>query len=258
MLGSEYSLTHVWRGQKREVDVVFGNVRDARALPDAALLATDGRWKLVVDFPFDDAGHPPSDDVLRLVQLKQDRLESDTIAWLPHFLTATRMDDIGKLVVLDYLLTGARFDQYSTSLPVNDREPARRQLANQRDSLRDQIVLALRQSYGIDAATDDHLGERVPEGNTFVTLAPDFDPQKPSSPSFADAVVAVLGGGLDARFPTASRTSIEVLTRSAGLSSPPCSTWLVRRWPKVGASTPLRGTLRARCGGWSMRTGSAP
>ncbi|MGE3657125.1 MAG: DUF6079 family protein [Mycolicibacterium sp.] len=201
VLGSEYSLTHVWRGQKREVDVVFGNVRDARALPDSALLATDGRWKLVVDFPFDDAGHPPSDDVLRLVQLKQDGLESDTIAWLPHFLTATRMDDIGKLVVLDYLLTGARFDQYSTSLPVNDREPARRQLANQRDSLRDQIVLALRQSYGIDAATDDHLGERVPDGNTFVTLAPDFDPQKPSSPSFADAVVAVLGGGLDARFP---------------------------------------------------------
>lgn len=200
-LGSEYSLTHVWRGQKREVDVVFGNVRDARALPDAALTASNGRWKLVVDFPFDDAGHPPSDDVLRLLQLKQDGLESDTVAWLPHFLTASRMDDIGKLVILDYLLTGARFDQYSTSLPVNDREPARRQLSNQRDSLRDQIVLALRQSYGVDAATDDHLGERVPEGNTFVTLASDFDPQKPSSPSFADAVVAVLGGALDARFP---------------------------------------------------------
>lgn len=200
-LGSEYSLTHVWRGQKREVDVVFGNVRDARAIPDTALTATDGRWKLVVDFPFDDAGHPPSDDVLRLVQLKQDGLESDTIAWLPHFLNASRMEDIGKLVILDYLLTGARFDQYSTSLPVNDREPARRQLTNQRDSLREQIVLALRQAYGIDAATDDHLGERVPEGNTFVTLARDYDPHKPSSPSFADAVVAVLGGGLDARFP---------------------------------------------------------
>ncbi|QZH65412.1 DUF6079 family protein [Mycolicibacterium farcinogenes] len=201
-LGSDYSLAHVWRGQKREVDVVFGNVRDARALPDGALTSTGGRWKLVIDFPFDDAGHPPSDDVLRLVQLKLDGLESDTIAWLPHFLTASRMDDIGKLVVLDYLLTGARFDQYSTSLPVTDREPARRQLTNQRDSLREQIVLALRQSYSIDAPTDDHLGERVPEGNTFVTLAPDYDPQKPSSPSFADAVVAVLGGGLDARFPT--------------------------------------------------------
>ena len=200
-LGSEYALTHVWRGQKREVDVVFGNVRDTRTLPDAALTAADGRWKLVVDFPFDDAGHPPSDDVLRLVQLKQDGRESDTIAWLPHFLTSSRMDDIGKLVVLDYLLTGSRFDQYSTSLPVNDREPARRQLANQRDSLRDQIVLALRQSYGIDAATDDHLGERVPEGSTFVTLAPDYDPRKPSSPTFAEAVVAVLGGGLDSRFP---------------------------------------------------------
>jgi hypothetical protein len=200
-LGSEFSLTHVWRGQKREVDVVFGNVRDARALPDSVLTAADGRWKLVLDFPFDDAGNSPSDDVLRLNELKRDGLETDTIAWLPHFLTASRMDDIGKLVILDYLLTGARFDQYSTSLPVNDREPARRQLANQRDSLRDQIVLALRQAYGIDAATDEYLGERVPEGNTFVTLAADYDPQKPSSPSFGEAVAAVLGGGLDARFP---------------------------------------------------------
>lgn len=200
-LGSEYTLTHVWRGQKREVDVVFGNVRDARALPDSALTAADGRWKLVLDFPFDDAGNSPSDDVLRLNDLKRDGLETDTIAWLPHFLTASRMDDIGKLVILDYLLTGARFDQYSTSLPVNDREPARRQLANQRDSLRDQIVLALRQAYGIDAATDEYLGERVSEGNTFVTLATDYDPQKPSSPTFAEAVAAVLGGGLDARFP---------------------------------------------------------
>ncbi|MBY6687224.1 hypothetical protein HQ305_16820 [Rhodococcus sp. BP-149] len=213
-LGSEYSLTHVWRGQKREVDVVFGNVRDARALPDIALTASGDRWKLVIDFPFDDAGHPPSDDVLRLLQLKQDGLESETIAWLPHFLTSARMDDIGKLVVLDYLLTGARFDQYSTSLPVNDREPARRQLSNQRDSLREQVVLALRQAYGVDAATDDHLGDRVPEGNTFVTLALGYDPQKPSSPSFADTAVSVLGGALDAKFPkhpNVDRGSEEVL-----------------------------------------------
>lgn len=201
VLGSEYALTHVWRGQKREVDVVFGNVRDVRALPDMAFVSNEGRWKLVVDFPFDDANHPPSDDVLRLAQLKQDGFEAHTIAWLPHFLTASRMDDIGKLVILDYLLTGARFEQYATSLPVNDREPARRQLTNQRDSLREQIVLALRQAYGVDAATESHVGERVPEGNTFITLAPDYDPQKPSSPSFSDAVVAVLDGALDARFP---------------------------------------------------------
>lgn len=201
-LGSDYSLTHVWRGQKRAVDVVFGNVRDQRSLPDAALLASDGRWKLVVDFPFDDAGHPPSDDVLRLNELKRQRVESDTITWLPHFLTASRMDDIGKLVILDYLLTGARFDQYATSLPVNDREPARQQLGNQRDALRSQILLALKQAYGIDAATDDHLGERVTEGHTFVTLAPDLDPHKPSAATFDEAVVTVLGEALDARFPS--------------------------------------------------------
>ncbi|WGT47974.1 hypothetical protein [Tessaracoccus lacteus] len=200
LTSADYSLSHVWRGQKRDVDVVFGNVRDVRAMPDQALLAADGRWKLVVDFPFDDEGNPPADDVVRLVGLREDRRESDTIAWLPHFLTSARMDDIGKLVTLDYLLTGTHFDQYSTVLPVADREPARRQLTNQRDSLKQQIVAALRQAYGIDAATDDHLGDRVPEGNTFFTLAPDYTPQKPSAASFGEAVVAVLGGALDARY----------------------------------------------------------
>ncbi|TCC18664.1 DUF6079 family protein [Kribbella sindirgiensis] len=200
-LGSDYVVSHVWRGQKCEADVVFGNVRDERALPVETLTASEGRWKLVVDFPFDDAGHPPADDFLRLVQLKQDGMTTDTVAWLPHFLTAARMDDVGKLVVLDYLLTGSRFDQYSTGLPVNDREPARRQLANQRDALREQVLGALRQAYGIDAATDDHLGDRIIDGQHLVTLAPDYDPLKPSSPNFRGAVVDALGAALDARYP---------------------------------------------------------
>jgi hypothetical protein len=183
------------------VEVVFGNLRDENALPVEALRAADGRWKLIIDFPFDDAGNPPIDDVLRLRELKQDGLTSDSIAWVPHFLTSARMDDIGKLVVLDYLLTGSRFDQYSTGLPINDREPARRQLTNQRDSLREQVLTALRQAYGIDAATDDHLGDRAPDGQTFVSLAADYDPLKPAAPAFRQAVVDVLGNALTARYP---------------------------------------------------------
>jgi uncharacterized protein DUF6079 len=200
-IGSDYSLSHVWRGQKRDVDVVFGNVRDTAGLPPEALRAADGRWRLVVDFPFDDEGRPPADDVERLRQVRENGLPTDTIAWLPNLVTATRMDDVGKLVTLQYLLTGTRFDQYSGALPVADREPARRQLANQRDSLREQVLGSLRQAYGIDAATDDQLGARVPDGRVFVTLAADYDPLKPAAPTFRAAVEGVLAGGLDARYP---------------------------------------------------------
>jgi hypothetical protein len=200
-IGSEYSLSHVWRGQKRAVDVVFGNIRDPQSLSNDALRSEGGRWRLVVDYPFDDDNRQPADDVERLRQLKEDGFSSDTVAWLPNFVTSARMDDVGKLVKLDYLLTGSRFDQYSTSLPVADREPARSQLMNQRASLKEQVISALRQAYGIDAARDDQIGARVPDGRNFETLAVGYDPLKPSAATFRAAAEAALGGGLDARFP---------------------------------------------------------
>ncbi|MCC2316569.1 cell envelope integrity protein TolA [Cellulomonas chengniuliangii] len=198
----EYALDHVWRGQKRAVDVVFGNVRDRAAMPVETLKASDSRWKLVVDYPFDDEeGRGPSDDAARIYDLKQDGVVSDTIIWVPHFLTAQRMDDVGKLVQLEYLLTGNRFDQYASNLPVNDREPARRLLTNQRDSLRSQLGALLRQSYGVDSsANDDNLGTRL-TGTNFVTLADGFTPTQPSAATLRDAVVGALGSALTARYP---------------------------------------------------------
>ncbi|MEU8314978.1 hypothetical protein [Micromonospora sp. NPDC049033] len=197
----EYTLDHVWRGQKRSVDVVFGNVRDKAALPIEALKASDGRWKLVVDFPFDDMDdRGPSDDVERIYTLRQEGVVSDTIAWVPHFLTTQRMEDVGKLVQLEYLLTGDRFDQYATSLPVNDREPARRLLTSQRDSLRSQLAALLRQAYGVDARNEENIGTFV-AGTNFVTLADGFTPMQPSAATLRDAVVGVLSSALTARYP---------------------------------------------------------
>ncbi|KQP66912.1 DUF6079 family protein [Nocardioides sp. Leaf285] len=201
-IGSEYTLSHVWRGQKRDVDVVFGNVRDPQSLPNSLFQADGGRWKLVIDYPFDDdAARQPSDDLVRLQDLKHDKFVSDTVVWLPNFITSSRMDDVGKLVKLEYLLTGNRFDQYSTSLPVADREPARSQLQNQAASLREQVIGALRQAYGIDAVRDDQIGAKVPDGRNFETLAVGYDPLKASGSTFTAAAEAALGGGLDTRYP---------------------------------------------------------
>lgn len=198
---SEYTLSHVWRGQKRVVDVVFGNVRDRSATPVEALRAVDGRWKLVVDFPFDDTpGRGPADDTARLHELRGDGVVTDTIAWLPHFLSAPRMDDVGKLVQLEYLLTGDRFDQNAAGLPVNDREPARRLLTSQRDSLRSQLGALLRQAYGVDARNEDNLGQFV-QGANFLTLADGFTPAQPSAATLRDALVEVLGSALTSRYP---------------------------------------------------------
>ncbi|GHH78641.1 hypothetical protein [Promicromonospora soli] len=198
--GTGYELNHVWRGQKRTVDVAFGNLRDTSSVRVETLRAADDRWRLIIDFPFDE-GHAPADDVERLRREKIDGLDTETVAWLPHFLSAQRMSDVGKLVKLDFLLTGSRFDQYSQNLPLAEREPARRQLTNQRDSLREQVVASLRQAYGIDADNGDHLGQRLQEGNTFMSLASDYDPLKPNVPSMRQAVTDLLGGALTSRYP---------------------------------------------------------
>lgn len=198
--GTGYELDHVWRGQRRTVDVAFGNIRDTSSVRVETLRASDGRWRLVIDFPFDD-GHAPTDDVERLHREKLEGLDTETVAWLPHFLSVQRMSDVGKLVKLDFLLTGSRFDQYSQNLPLAEREPARRQLSNQRDSLREQVLAALRQAYGIDADNGDHLGQRLQEGNTFMSLASDYDPLKPNVPTMRQAVTDLLGGALKSRYP---------------------------------------------------------
>lgn len=197
----EYSLDHVWRGQKRTVDIVFGNIRDKSALPVEALKAADCRWKLVVDFPFDDLDdRAPSDDVERIFTLRREGIVTDTVAWVPHFLTSQRMDDVGKLVQLEYLLTGDRFEQYAANLPVSDREPARRLLESQRDSLRGQLSALLRQAYGVDAANEENLGRTLSTSN-FVTLAEGFTPAKPSAATLRDAVVGVFNAALTERYP---------------------------------------------------------
>jgi len=49
-----------WRGTQRYCDVLFENVRRTT---DEALRASGNDWKLVIDFPFDNEGMSPQDDI---------------------------------------------------------------------------------------------------------------------------------------------------------------------------------------------------
>ena len=117
------SFSLVWRGSKREVEVVFGNIRDAERMPDDTLRATGETWKVVIDYPFDAGGHGPQEDVNRFAQLRADGVTSRTVGWVPMFLTTARQDDLGKLVLLEHLLggTGDQFERNATHLPVDQR-----------------------------------------------------------------------------------------------------------------------------------------
>lgn len=193
--------TLVWRGSRREVDVVFGNVRDEQNLPDDALRASGGRWKVAVDYPFDVGDHSPQEDLNRLARLRDGGVESETIAWLPHFLTAARMADVGRLVLLEYLATGERFDQHAGHLPLSDREPAKLALDNQRRSLRARVGAALREAYGVATANPENVDVVLRPGEVFSTLYTGLTVQPPVAADLRGALNAALGQALQYQYP---------------------------------------------------------
>lgn len=194
-LQAEYRLSYVWNGQRLNAQVSFTNVRDTH---HDQLISEGAEWKLIISYPLEAEGQSPSDAQERITQLKQRGVESDTVIWLPHHINTARAEDLGTLVMLDFLLTGTRFDQYANHLAVAERAPAKDQLTSQRNNLREQLIRALRQAYGVDSG-DEHIGARV--HRHFDTLEPRYDPAQPLAAELAQAATAVLTGALDHRYP---------------------------------------------------------
>src|SRR5690606_13897512 len=141
----------VWRGSRRDVDLVFGNVRDSSWLTDDHFAARPGTWRIVLDHPFDEEGHSSAEDFARLDRLLSSGQPQRTVVWLPHFLSAERMRDLRRLVILDWLLegTGERWASHADHLGEVDRATAKHILQAQHSSLRESLTRALEQAYGV-------------------------------------------------------------------------------------------------------------
>ncbi|KKN10802.1 hypothetical protein LCGC14_1032860, partial [marine sediment metagenome] len=108
----------LWRNTHRKCDVIYGNVR---TLPDTSLTANEGIWKIVIDYPFDEPGHPVADDNAKLLDYgEKNSAGTRTIVWLPAFFSQTAMRDLSKLVVIEHVLTGERFGGYASFLSPQD------------------------------------------------------------------------------------------------------------------------------------------
>ena len=107
----EQSYELLWKNTKRSCIVLFKNIRE---LSDSSLENAGDDWKLIIDFPFDEAGHGPRDDLSRL-QAFQDAHPNGarTLCWVPAFFSHDAQKDLGLLVILEHILTGERYAQYS-------------------------------------------------------------------------------------------------------------------------------------------------
>lgn len=176
------AVTHnvVWRGSAREVDLVFGNVRDPSWLSDDHFRARPGTWRLVVDHPFDDYGHTAAEDLARVDRLLITRT-STTVVWLPRFLSEDRQRELSRLVVLEWLLTGPgeRWNSHADHLPERDRIEARAILESQRATLREQLERVVQAAYGAARPMPGDLQEDPAHDRVLISLDRSFNPAAP-------------------------------------------------------------------------------
>lgn len=198
----------VWRGSRRQVDVVFANVRDVSWLPDDMFQARPQTWRVIIDHPFDEAGHSTAEDVARLDQLIARNIQEHTIVWLPRFFSEERMRDVRRLVILNWLLDGSgdRWTSHADHLSETDRVQARAILESQRTTLHHSLTRAIQVAYEAAAPTgsadvqNDSAHERV-----LTSLDRAFDPQRPVGVTLGAAFGNLLQQAFDATYPAHPR-----------------------------------------------------
>jgi len=190
----------LWRGTQRTVDVVFGNVRDTIDLPDDTIRASGGRWKVVVDYPFDQ-GHTPLDDLDRLERWRSDHGQTDTVCWIPAFFSAALQRDLAKLVVITHILGGDRLDQFADHLSQADRVQARGLLSDQRSALEQRVRTAIRQAYGVERAAPETIDSSHGVEDRIQSLRPGLVAQIPIGATLGVAFNGLLEQLFDHQYP---------------------------------------------------------
>ncbi|MFJ8488789.1 hypothetical protein ACIRBZ_10525 [Streptomyces sp. NPDC094038] len=186
----------VWRGTKRTVEFVFGNVADARRLPDEQFVpSTQGTVRFVVDYPFDeDHNRYPTFDYQRFQKLKEN-VTAPTLVWLPDFFSEQRKAQLGQLVRITFLLERNRLDEFTGNYGPDDRARIRRQLEVGRDTLTGTLADALGEVYGIAAPTEGTLSAGVVDGRHVLSLQPEFArPEPEGGKTFSDNVQHLADG----------------------------------------------------------------
>lgn len=194
-----------WRGTRREVELLYTNVREMR---DEELRTRSDTWSVVLDFPFDEPNRTPNDDLARLADYRAG--STRTMVWLPSFLSAKALNDLGRYVVLDYILQGDRFDQYAGHLSVVDRAQARALAKNQRDSLRIKVRGYLEVAYGLAPQSTEAISHALTPDQQFRSLDPTLSPRPPVGADFKAAFENLLDQLLAHQYPAHPNFDTEI------------------------------------------------
>jgi len=142
-------------GTRRRGRVRFANVRE---LDGSALVCPTGtEWQLILDYPFDERGHGPDEDVRALEQFQGSRPpgtpQNPTVVWLPTFFSHALERELGYLVQLEHILDGDP-RKYLSGLRPEDQDAAKADLTSLRGQKEALIERTLAQAYGLTQAQD--------------------------------------------------------------------------------------------------------
>jgi hypothetical protein len=113
--------------------------------------------------------------------------------WLPSFLSNKAQADLGRLVVLDFILQGDRFDTYAGHLSYVDRVQAKALARNQLDQLRIKLRSQLEVAYGVSTEPRDAVSNPLTADQQFRSLDPTLLPRPPVGADFKSAFENLLG-----------------------------------------------------------------
>lgn len=191
--------TVAWRGTERRVSVIYGNVRE---MDDSALVTSGDEWRILIDFPFDDAGFGPGDDVERGRRFLAEHAGGAlAMLWLPQFFSARTRVELGRLVRIDHLLTGENFERSAAHLPPVQRAEAQAQLENQQSALRARLDEALAAAYGLGQAGPEVLDDSHDHRQFVLSLRPGFTPRLPATGRLGAALIELVRAALAFQFP---------------------------------------------------------
>ena len=214
----EISYRVTWRATPRDVELRFANVWEA----DNTALQSDGDiWRVLVDFPFDRDHHTPFDDLNRLEQFRRTNREgSRTLVWLPCFFSEGLKTDLGRFVVLEFLLSNDdRLRQYSSHLSLADRAEAKTVLANQRDQLKERLRRALRMAYGVMNAETGILDEglQLDKEQQFQSLDASVTVRPPAAADLRSELDNLIEQALDGQYSAHPKFNKDDMTLSNAL-----------------------------------------
>ncbi len=197
----DYKLT--WYGTTRAGQVHFGNARKlAEAGSEQLTCPTEHDWRLVIDYPFDEPGFGPEDDIAALEALKEKHGPTWTLCWLPSFFSEVANKQLGQLVVLDHILR----DNASTRQATQDLSPTEQQravtdLRNLQTQKEAYIRKVLEQAYGLRNGVEEGLDADRRLANNLFLLA-DEEPLSPKLAASLDrAIDSYIPALLEKRYP---------------------------------------------------------